>query len=136
MAIWNGLTADGAVVPIQVDAQGRVEVTDGGGIPMEVYGTAKAVGVFTEQAGTIFSMGLSASVQSSGVWVVSFSTPMPDNNYLPIAICTTNQKSLLNVGNRGVNNFEVRSWDLQGNTNPVGFGVAVFDARPADVTPA
>ena len=81
MTIWNGVTEQGAVVPIQVDAQGRVVVAGGGGTPSEVYGTAKAAGLFNADGSTNWAMNLSGSKTGTGAWTMTFSTPLPSNQY-------------------------------------------------------
>ena len=135
MAIWNGLTEEGAVVPIQVDTQGRVVVSGGGGAPSQVYGTAKAVGVFGTSGSTTFAMNCSCTRTGGGVYTVSFQTPFPDANYLPIALALGGYLRIAKIDTQTTTSVRVQMAQTNNTASDASFGIAVFDARPSDVTP-
>ena len=110
-------------------------MSGGGGAPSQVYGTAKAVGLFGSQGSTIFAMNCSCTRTGEGVYTVSFQTPFPDANYVPIALALGGNFRIAKVDTQTTTSVRV----LMAQTNDVPsdskFGIAVFDARPSDVSP-
>ena len=135
MAIWNGLTETGAVVPIQVDDQGRVVVSGGGGIPSQVYGTAKASGSFLEDGTTEWAMNLSCSKTAAGTYVCAFATPMADTNYAVFIEITMYRARSPAITARSTSSFEVKLIADDGNSYDAPFNAVVFDNKPTDVSP-
>lgn len=135
MTIWNGITEQGSIVPIQVDAQGRVVISGGGGgQPTEVFGTAKAVGLFTSAGATTFALNCSCYRRDPGVYRVEFDTAFPNKNYVPL-ICA--MEGAIRTPRIDVAFGDMVEFGLLENGSPsdTSFGIAVFDARPTDVTP-
>ena len=135
MAIWNGLTETGAVVPIQVDDQGRVVVSGGGGLQSQVYGTAKALGLFNADGSTVFAMGCSAANVANGNYRVTLDTPFPDTNYIVVATCAGNASRFCFTGERLTDSVVIATVNANGSPSSTSISVAFFDARPTDVTP-
>ena len=135
MAIWNGLTETGAVVPIQVDDQGRVVVSGGGGLPSQVYGTAKDAASFKSDGAIYWSRGLTASSSGGGQYVCTFDTPRSNSNYAVLVQVTSTAASWAVIQNKSTTSFTVRAYDRLGDGANTTFDVAVFDNEPTDVTP-
>lgn len=135
MAIWNGLTDTGAIVPIQVDDQGRVVVSGGGGIPSQVYGTAKAAATVTENGDTEWAINLSVTAGDSGVYVCTFDGAMADTNYAPFVQVAADQSRVTVVEDKTTTGFRVKLRGTSGTAQKAAFNVVVFDNKPTDVTP-
>ena len=135
MAIWNGLTETGAVVPIQVDDQGRVVVSGGGGLPSQVYGTAKASGSFLEDGTAQWSINLSVNRTDPGDYVCAFATPMPDTNYGTFFQITMDRARYFVVVSKSTDSFTVQCRTSEGTLLDASFDVVVFNDKPTDVTP-
>ena len=135
MTIWNGITEQGAVVPIQVDAQGRVVVSNGGGAPSEVYGTAKAVGSFSSNGTQLFAYMCSGSQQTTGLYNITFATPRSDESYSVLITPNNAGPYFATVSGISVTGFSVRTFLPNGDSANVAFNFAVFDPLPSDVTP-
>ena len=135
MAIWNGLTEEGAVVPIQVDVQGRVVVSGGGGAPSEVYGTAKASAAVGSNGSLYYSQNLACTRQSEGIYQLTFLNPLPDVNYAVVATIARYSASFLSVSSQTNTGFVVSVWTLSETNVDAPFSLAVFNGEPSEVTP-
>jgi hypothetical protein len=135
MAIWNGLTDQGAVVPIQVDAEGRVVVSGGGGLPSQVYGTAKAVGTFNSDGSTVFSYRCSAAHDGTGKYALAFTDDLPNTEYSVLVTAAGNAPIMGSAFDRSKSGCRVYLWNPLEAFTDAPFQVAVFNAEPTDVTP-
>ena len=135
MAIWNGLTQEGAVVPIQVDAQGRVVVSGGGGAPSQVYGTAKASGEVYADGSVNWTYNAAVSKEGVGVYRITFNTPLPNPSYIGVATPLDFGTTFLNVSDRTATSFLIYAFNAGGSWMDATFGFAVFNADPDNVTP-
>lgn len=135
MAIWNGLTDSGAVVPIQVDDQGRVVVSGGGGLPSQVYGTAKAMATVGFDGTLNSGYNVTTSKTSTGVYRVDFVNQLPDTNYTVVGMGNGQQPRIVSAWGFGSTGFNVVTFDATGAAKDVSFCVAVFNPYPTDVTP-
>lgn len=135
MTIWNGITEQGAVVPIQVDAQGRVVVSGGGGVPAEVYGTAKASATASNTGVLTYSQNLTCVRQSAGIYNLSFVTPLPNANYAVVGTCAEYPGYIITASAQTANGFTVSAWNLAASNADAAFSVAVFNGEPSEVTP-
>lgn len=136
MTIWNGITEQGAVVPIQVDAQGRVVVSGGGGVSSEVYGAAKAIAVVNSDGTAAYPpFNLTVSKQSEGLYSCSFINPLPDGNYAVIATCAQYFSKMVSASSQTSTGFFVSCWWDTGAAADGAFSVAVFNSYPSEVTP-
>lgn len=135
MAIWNGLTDTGAIVPIQVDDQGRVVVSGGGGIPSQIYGTAKAQGSFTGDGSSTWTINLSATRTAGGVYSCTFDTAQPDTDYSVFVGVDHSGIRIPAVTEKYTTYFVVKLFGLDVGTYDAPFDIAVFNNKPSDVTP-
>lgn len=135
MAIWNGLTDTGAVVPIQVDDQGRVVVSGGGGLPSQVYGTAKALGQVASDGSVLGGLNMTATLLGTGNWQITFINPLSTDSYAVVANIGADVPGFISAYDFTQSGFKVRSYDYQGNFKTETFTCAVFDNQPSDVTP-
>lgn len=135
MAIWNGLTETGAVVPIQVDDQGRVVVSGGGGLPSQVYGTAKALGMVSQDGTVSGGLNMTATVVSTGKFRVSFTNPLSSSNYVVVATVQGELADFISSYDYDSSGFSIVVYNITGNVTTKPFTCAVFDNQPSDVTP-
>ena len=135
MTIWNGITEQGAVVPIQVDAQGRVVVSGGGGTPAEVYGTAKAAGFFSDDGTLGWGYNCTTSRSGTGVYLVTFITPLTSGDVSVIGNAAGLNPIIVNAYTRSTTSVEIRTFSASGSSTDSAVGFAVFDGAPTDVTP-
>lgn len=135
MAIWNGLTEQGAVVPIQVDSQGRVVVAGSGGAPSEVYGTAIASGRFAGNGVALWSMNLTISTIRTGEWEFSFINAPPNDQYGVLATVFDGDTHFPVSTDQTRTSFRIRVRNQSGVLENKGFALAVFNDQPSSVTP-
>ena len=135
MAIWNGLTETGAVVPIQVDDQGRVVVSGGGGLPSQVYGTAKIWGRVGESGQILAGDTFTVTRLETGKFEIQFNESLPNDSYIVLAMAEGVLARFAHASDyyQGYCNIWVREHDgtMVDNT----FDFAIFNFLPTDVTP-
>ena len=136
MTIWNGITEQGAVVPIQVDAQGRVVVSGGGGVPTDIYGTAKVWGRVAQDGVKMDGTDFSSSRLNTGEYQITF-TARSDARYIVLA---TPSMSSVNAWAKttyhGLTGFKVFTYNSNGTTVNSDFDFALFDFEPVQINPA
>ena len=135
MTIWNGITEQGAVVPIQVDAQGRVVVSGGGGAPSEVFATAFAAGRFTSDGQKLWGRNLAISKVGTGTYNLIFETPSSIADYAVLATNAEADARFIVAYQQTTTSFRILIRNQEGAYEDKGFSVAVFNPDPQVVTP-
>lgn len=135
MTIWNGITEQGAVVPIQVDAQGRVVVSGGGGAPAEVFGTAKAWGRVSSTGSFLFGSGATSSQVITGIYEITFTPALSNASYVAFAQPSDGQHVVCYTHTHTASSFRVEIATPAGTRNDTVFDFVVFNGDPSQVTP-
>ena len=120
--LWHGLTDQGAQVPVQVDAQGRVVISpDAAPNPNELVAAWASV----EPNGTVTGQFNVASVVFSAPnrFDVTFTSPMADTNYAVVTGSETGWSAYVNTSTKQTTGFSyvtratATGSDVQGNCN-------------------
>ena len=83
--LWNGLTDTGSVVPIQVDAQGRVVAVDGSQPTPPDPGTFSTAWGYTSATGaTNYGFNLTGVRSDVGVYTYTFDNPVSSDEYVVV----------------------------------------------------